>query len=66
MPVIIRLTVYSNRIKLSLGQKVVPEQWNQQMGIVIGNTSGMRCINADIEKAKVKLRQHYDQLAIQL
>lgn len=65
MPITIRLTVDCKRAELSLGQKVLPEQWNQEAGVAKGNSTEARLINTAIERAKVKLRQHYDLLVSQ-
>jgi len=64
-PITIRLTVDSKRAEISLGQKVLPEQWNQDAGIAKGSSTEARLINTAIERAKVKLRQHYDLLLSQ-
>jgi len=65
MPITIRLTVDSKRSELSLGQKIAPDLWNQEGGFAIGNSKDSRSINAAIDKAKTKLRQHYDLLELQ-
>lgn len=64
-PITIRLTVDCKRAELSLGQKVLPELWNQDAGIAKGSSQEARIINAAIDKAKTKLRQHYDILTTQ-
>jgi site-specific recombinase XerD len=64
-PITLRLTIDSKRAELSLGQKILPEQWNQEAGIAKGSSTEARLINAAIDRAKTKLRQHYDLLVNQ-
>ncbi|HTN17072.1 MAG TPA: site-specific integrase [Chitinophagaceae bacterium] len=62
-PITIRITVDCKRSELSLGQKINEELWNQDAGVVKGNSQEARQINAYIDKAKARLRQVYDQLS---
>jgi len=65
VPITIRLTVDCKRAELSLGQKILPDLWNQDAGIAKGSSQEARIVNAAIDKAKTKLRQHYDILTTQ-
>jgi hypothetical protein len=65
MPVTIRLTINSKRAELSLGLKIAPDIWNQESGTAKGSSLDARTINAAIDKAKTKLRRHYDLLDAQ-
>jgi site-specific recombinase XerD len=64
-PITIRLTIDGKRAELSLGQKVLPDLWNQEAGNAKGSSQESRSLNAAIDKAKVKLRHHYDLLEVQ-
>ncbi|RKR80665.1 site-specific recombinase XerD [Mucilaginibacter gracilis] len=63
-PVFIRLTVEGKRAEMSLGQKVLLNNWNIEAGQVKGNSQEARLVNNAIDMAKIKLRQHYDHLSL--
>lgn len=65
VPITIRLTIDCVRKEVSLGQKINPALWNQTGQCANGNSKEARIINAEIDKARTKLRQAYDLLASQ-
>lgn len=64
IPITIRLTIDGKRAEMALGQKVLPELWDQDAGRVIGNSGDARIVNAEIDKARTKIRKVYTQLEI--
>jgi site-specific recombinase XerD len=63
IPITVRLTVDCKRVELSLGQKVLPEMWNQKAGMANGSSKEAMSINTTIDRVRNKLRQHYDVLS---
>jgi hypothetical protein len=56
-PIYVRLTGNGPRREMSLGIKVFPEKWNQQLGMIAGSGAEIARMNKLISKTKAKLEQ---------
>lgn len=64
-PIYARLTIDGLRIQFSLGQRVLPAQFNKQSGMVKGSSDDAKSINSYLILVKGKLQQHYNLLVTQ-
>lgn len=64
-PVHVRITVNGQRNEISLGVKILPEQWDTEKARVTGNPKEAQLVNSQITQARAKLEKLYLVLSAQ-
>lgn len=62
IPIYVRITIDCRRAQFSLGRKIEAEQWNGDVGLMVGKSEEAKTINSYIAKTRGDIERHYNIL----